>query len=198
MQSAGPTWQFLVQQRGWKSIPFHTPFWHGITLRLGDANDPGLPGALGLQDIVVAKRFLCHMDPNEAEFCLGNLARLVKGGGYLFVSGVDLDVRSKVAREFGWRPVTELIPEIHEGDPSLRRDWPLQYWAWSRSPKAETIGKSGMLRFSRWRSTRYRRCPLERTINGEFNRKSAGHKSKWSHIALLHRISDGNGPIKVL
>ena len=26
------------------------------------------------------------------------------------------------------RPVTELISEIHEGDPSLRRGWPLQYW----------------------------------------------------------------------
>src|SRR5215467_15462052 len=26
------------------------------------------------------------------------------------------------------RPVTELISEIHEGDPSLRRGWPLRYW----------------------------------------------------------------------
>ena len=25
-------------------------------------------------------------------------------------------------------PVAELINEIHEGDPSLRKDWPLQYW----------------------------------------------------------------------
>jgi hypothetical protein len=24
--------------------------------------------------------------------------------------------------------VTELIREIHDGDPSLRQDWPLQYW----------------------------------------------------------------------
>jgi chemotaxis methyl-accepting protein methylase len=103
-------------------------FREGITWHLGDAGDPGLVGALGLQDIVVANRFLCHMHPEEAEECLRNLARLVKPGGYLFVSGVDLGVRSKVARELGWRPVTELISEIHEGDPSLRRDWPLQYW----------------------------------------------------------------------
>jgi hypothetical protein len=60
---------------------------------------------------------------------LRNLAPLVKPGGYLFVSGVDLDVRSKVAREFGWRPITELICEIHEGDQSLRRSWPLDYSA---------------------------------------------------------------------
>src|SRR5262249_23524410 len=103
-------------------------FRHGITCHVGDGGDAGLVGALGLQDIVVANRFLCHMHPEEAEECLRNLARLVKPGGYLFVSGVDLGVRSKVARELGWRPVTELIREIHEGDPSLRRDWPLQYW----------------------------------------------------------------------
>jgi chemotaxis methyl-accepting protein methylase len=103
-------------------------FREGVTWRLGDAGDRGLAGALGLQDIVVANRFLCHMHPEEAEECLRNIARLVKPGGYLFVSGVDLGVRSKVARELGWRPVTELIREIHEGDPSLRRDWPLEYW----------------------------------------------------------------------
>ena len=103
-------------------------FRDAIKWRFGDANEPDLPIALGLQDIVVANRFLCHMDPDEAEFCLRNLARLVKGDGYLFVSGVDLEVRSKVAQELGWRPVTELIQEIHEGDPSLTRGWPLQYW----------------------------------------------------------------------
>jgi chemotaxis methyl-accepting protein methylase len=103
-------------------------FREGITWHLGDAGDPGLVDVLGLQDIVVANRFLCHMHPDEAEECLRNLARLVQPGGYLFVSGVDLGVRSKVARELGWRPVTVLISEIHEGDPSLRRDWPLEYW----------------------------------------------------------------------
>jgi len=51
----------------------------------------------------------------------------VKRGGLLFVTGVDLDVRAKVARDLGWQPVLELIEEIHEGDPSVRRDWP---WAW--------------------------------------------------------------------
>jgi chemotaxis methyl-accepting protein methylase len=103
-------------------------FREAITWHLGDAGDPSLVVALGLQDIVVANRFLCHMHPEEAEDCLRNLARLVKRGGYLFVSGVDLGVRSKVSRELGWRPVTELISEIHEGDPSLRRGWPLEYW----------------------------------------------------------------------
>jgi chemotaxis methyl-accepting protein methylase len=103
-------------------------FREGISWQLGDAGNPGLAEVLGLQDIVVANRFLCHMNPKEAESCLQNLGRLVKPGGYLFVSGVDLTVRSKVARDLGWKPVMELISEVHEGDPSLRRDWPLAYW----------------------------------------------------------------------
>jgi chemotaxis methyl-accepting protein methylase len=103
-------------------------FRDGITWHLGDAGDPNLVGDLGLQDIVVANRFLCHMDPEAAEVCLRNLARLVKSEGYLFISGVDLAVRSKIAAEYRWRPVTDLIEEIHEGDPTLRRDWPLCYW----------------------------------------------------------------------
>lgn len=103
-------------------------FRDGITWRLGDAGDPHLVQDLGAQDIVVANRFLCHMHPDAAETCLCHLSRLVKKNGYLFVSGVDLAVRSKVALEQGWRPVTDLIEEIHEGDPTLRRDWPLCYW----------------------------------------------------------------------
>jgi chemotaxis methyl-accepting protein methylase len=117
----------LFEQDG-KNARVRPRFRDGITWRLGDAGDPNLVGDLGLQDVVVANRFLCHMPPADAEACLRNLARLVKPGGRLFVSGVDLAVRTKVASERGWRPVTDLIEEIHEGDPTLRRDWPLHYW----------------------------------------------------------------------
>jgi chemotaxis methyl-accepting protein methylase len=94
----------------------------------GDAGDPELVRALGPQDIVVANRFLCHVEPPAAEACLRNIARLVKPGGYLFVSGIDLNVRSRVARDLGWKPVTDLVKEIHEGDYSLLQGWPLEYW----------------------------------------------------------------------
>ena len=56
------------------------------------------------------------------------MARFVAPGGYLFVSGVDLDVRTKVANELGWKPISDLLEEIHEGDPSLRTAWPHRYW----------------------------------------------------------------------
>jgi chemotaxis methyl-accepting protein methylase len=100
----------------------------GITWLCGDATDPNFAAALDLQDIVVANRFLCHMEPATAEACLRNIARLVKPGGYIFVSGVDLDVRAKVARDLGWHPVTHLMKEVHEGDCLLIRGWPLEYW----------------------------------------------------------------------
>ena len=103
-------------------------FSDGVRWHIGDAGNPSLAKDFGLQDIVVANRFLCHMHPRDAETCLRNLAQLVKRGGYLFVSGVDLAVRSKIASECGWRPVVDLIEEVHEGDQSMRHGWPLEYW----------------------------------------------------------------------
>ena len=100
----------------------------GITWQLGDAADPNLINILGPQDMVVASNFLCHMPRVDAEKCLGNIARLVSPGGYLFVSGVDLDVRTKLALDLGWEPLPELIAEIHNGDPSVRADWPWHWW----------------------------------------------------------------------
>ena len=103
-------------------------FRESITWRLGDASDPKLVDQLGAMDLVVANDFLCHMDPPNAERCLRNLARLAKPRGYLFVSGVDLNVRTQVALDLGWEPVLELIAEIHDGDSLLRADWPWLWW----------------------------------------------------------------------
>jgi len=88
----------------------------GIVWLCGDAGDPELVDHLSPQDTVVANRFLCHMDPVAAERCLRNVARLVKPGGYLFVSAIDLDVRTTVARSMCWKPVSDRMKEVHEGD----------------------------------------------------------------------------------
>jgi chemotaxis methyl-accepting protein methylase len=99
----------------------------GITWQLRDAADPELVNIIGPQDLVVASNFLCHMARADAEKCLRNVARLVSPGGYLFVSGIDLDVRTKVALDLGWEPVRDLLVEVHDGDRSVQAGWP---WAW--------------------------------------------------------------------
>jgi chemotaxis methyl-accepting protein methylase/mannose-6-phosphate isomerase-like protein (cupin superfamily) len=99
----------------------------GISWHVGDAGERQVVDAFGPQDIVVANNFLCHMSPREAERCLRNLAQLVRPGGCLFVGGIDLDVRTKVAVDLGWEPVQDLLEEIHDGDTYLRRYWPFRY-----------------------------------------------------------------------
>jgi hypothetical protein len=79
--------------------------------------------------MIIANRFLCHMEPAVAERILRNISRVVKPGRYLFVSGVDLDVRMRAATDMKWKAVTELIEEVHDGDPSIRDGWPFDYWA---------------------------------------------------------------------
>jgi len=99
----------------------------GIDWHVGDVGDPGIVEGFGTQDIVVANNFLCHMNPGPAERSLRNIAHLVRPQGHLFVAGIDLDVRTKVARELGWKPAEELLEEIHSGDKWLRQLWPGHY-----------------------------------------------------------------------
>jgi chemotaxis methyl-accepting protein methylase len=98
----------------------------GIKWSVGDVGESEIVGALGPQDIVVANNFLCHMDDWMAERCLRNIARLVSAHGYLFVSGIDVNVRTKVAKHLGWAPQQELLEEIHDGG-DLRHYWPCHY-----------------------------------------------------------------------
>jgi SAM-dependent methyltransferase len=120
----------MVEMFDWEGDRAKIKSWlrEGITWQLRDAADPELVNILGPQDMVVASNFLCHMARADAEKCLANIARLVSPGGYLFVSGVDLDVRTKTALNLGWEPVRELLVEIHDGDRSLRGDWPWEWW----------------------------------------------------------------------
>jgi hypothetical protein len=67
------------------------------------------------------------MNVSAAEQCLRNIGHLVNPGGYLFVSGIDLDVRTIVARDLGWTPIEELLDEIHEGDSCMGPLWPFHY-----------------------------------------------------------------------
>jgi mannose-6-phosphate isomerase-like protein (cupin superfamily)/SAM-dependent methyltransferase len=99
----------------------------GINWHVGDVGESEILDALGPQDMVVANNFLCHMDTSMAERCLRRIAQLVGPHGYLFVSGIDLDIRTKVAADLGWNPVKELLEQIHEGDICMKDFWPCHY-----------------------------------------------------------------------
>lgn len=101
----------------------------GVKFQLADATQPSVIASLGPQDMVIANRFLCHMQPPVAETALRNIATLVAPQGYLVCSGVDVDVRTKVVASLGWKPILDRIEEIHEGDHTLRDGWPWEYWA---------------------------------------------------------------------
>ena len=120
----------ILEMFDWEGNQAKVKSWlrEGITWHLRDTADPELINIVGPQDMVVASNFLCHMAAPDAEKCLRNIAGLVSPGGYLFVSGVDLDVRTKMALDLGWEPVAELMAEIHDGDPSVRADWPWEWW----------------------------------------------------------------------
>lgn len=67
----------------------------GIEWIVGDAGEPEIVDTLGSSsDIVIANNFLCHMNVPMAIAALRNISRLVRPHGYLFVSGVDVEVRT--------------------------------------------------------------------------------------------------------
>jgi hypothetical protein len=98
-----------------------------VTWAVDDACSSDLVARFGLHDVVLANNFLFAMSPELADACLRNLTRLVAPKGYLVVSGVDLDLRSRVLGELGFRPVTTRCEEIHTAE-DVHAAWPLRFW----------------------------------------------------------------------
>ncbi len=139
----------------------------GIDWSVCNAADPDIIDTFGPQDIVVANNFLCHMDDAIAEGCLRNIARLVGPSGYLFVSGIDLDIRTSVAYDLELNPLQELLDEVHEGDPSTRGCWPFHYAG------LEPLNKSKQDWRIRYAAAFQRVCPAEVDSNSSKQRNKA-------------------------
>jgi chemotaxis methyl-accepting protein methylase len=99
----------------------------GITWYAGDLADPELNLRLGLFDLVVANNILIHMEHDVALHYFRILTKIVLPGGYLFVSGVDLDVRAKAAKELQLEPISDHMENLHNEN-SLTLEWPMHYW----------------------------------------------------------------------
>lgn len=100
----------------------------GVTWRVGDACSSDVVAHFGLKDIVLANNVLFALPPERSEACLRNVARLVRPNGYLFIAGVDLDVRSRVVRELGLVPVAARFEDIYMAQQDLLTAWPLRFW----------------------------------------------------------------------
>ena len=102
-----------------------------VTWRTADATDDKLPELFEPQDFLLANNFMGPMDDHLAERCLRNMVRLVARDGYLVVDGIDLDVKTRVLTEFGFRPVLMNQEEIWEVE-GLKTGWP--WLRWGREP----------------------------------------------------------------
>lgn len=93
-----------------------------------DIRDTDLPASLGPQHVVIANNILIHMPDDVAEASLRNLANSVEPGGLLCITGVDLDLRVRVARTLKLQPITSRIEEIHHGYSPILDAWPCSYY----------------------------------------------------------------------
>lgn len=95
---------------------------------LGSVFDTKLRQRLGPQDIVFVNNVLCHFHDPQAAAGLENIAELVDAGGYLFLSGVDADVKTGVVRTIELTPVLDRIEDLYHGDERALTRWPMTYW----------------------------------------------------------------------
>lgn len=80
----------------------------------GDILDSTFMEQLAPAHLVFAQNLLFHLPRNRVASAFENLCRLVSPGGYLFINGMDTDVRIRLTKRLGLEPVATLVEEIHE------------------------------------------------------------------------------------
>lgn len=84
---------------------------------------------VGLCDVVFAQNVLFHMPRPVARRTLRNIAALLRRDSFLFIDGVDLDLRARLTKRMGLAPVTDSIEQIHnEARRARAAGWPYHYW----------------------------------------------------------------------
>jgi len=114
---------------------------------------PNCSALLGPQDFVAANRFFAIWLRLRRKRAFATFLDSFGRAGISLLRAVDLDVRTKVARALGWKPIPDLLKEVHEGDVSLKEGWPLHWWDSSLSARTCLIGELAMLQYSNSKRT---------------------------------------------
>lgn len=80
-------------------------------------------------DLVFAQNFLVHLRRKDMVKAIKNISLLLKDNAILFMDGVDLDLKMKLARKKGYTPLNYKIEKIHnEARRARAAGWPYTYW----------------------------------------------------------------------
>lgn len=91
--------------------------------------DIGCMPAVGPFDLILCQNVLVHMEQNEAEQVLANIAKVQAPGGLLALGGVRIEPFLELLGRLGYRPLLERVEAIYEG-------WTIQRRGWQEPPKA--------------------------------------------------------------
>ncbi len=84
---------------------------------------------IGTFDIVFAQNFLVHMKPKVAKRGFLNICSLLNPKAALFIDGMDLNIRQKLTKAEGLKPLEYKITEIHDEARGYKGGgWPYIYW----------------------------------------------------------------------
>ncbi|MFZ3064381.1 MAG: CheR family methyltransferase [Nitrospirota bacterium] len=94
-----------------------------------DVLNSNLKGITGISDIVFAQNFIFHMRRKTAKAAFNNVCSILNSKAVLFIDGIDIDIRLKLAKRNNLEPLEYKIEEIHNEAMMARGvGWPYSYW----------------------------------------------------------------------
>ncbi len=119
-----------------------------VSFEQADLLAPEIADRFRPADIVLVQNVLFHLPPDMARKAFASVLKLLKPGAFLFIEGMELDMRSELTRAAALVPLDYKVKEIYEYS---RRHIPTFWWrhyfgnepysrfAWNRLARYSTI-----------------------------------------------------------
>jgi len=98
-----------------------------VSFEQADLLDEGLPARFPPADLVFAQNVLCHLSPPLARRAFDNVLGVLRPRGFLFVDGMDLDLRVELTRACALSPVDYEVKGIYR---EARGHVPANWWSY--------------------------------------------------------------------